>query len=162
MARYATLQNLFQLGAPESAFRGQSNADWAFTDAELEAGVDAACGHVDSYLSGRFTLPLVTYGEAVTRAVCVVAAYDLLTSRGYNPANQGDDSSQLDKRYRSVEDWLKDVARGLVTPPVTDSSTPTGDDDGNANTPSGGYVVAPRLSDDGDGYVVGAPRVRGW
>jgi len=158
MARYATLQNLFHLGAPETAFRGQAS----FEDEELEAGLEAACGHVDSYLSGRFTLPLVSHGEAVTRAVCIVAAYDLLTGRGFNPANQGDDSSQLDKRYESTEKWLEKVAQGLVTPVVTDSSTGAPDDDGNTSTPTGGYVVAPRLTDDGEGCVVGAPRPRGW
>lgn len=159
---YATLQDLFQLGAPESAFRGQSNQDWSFTDAELEAGLEAASGHVDSFLADRFTLPLLVPGTAIKRAVCIVAAYDLLTSRGYNPANQGDDSSQLDKRYKSVEDWLEKVAKGEVKPVVTDSSTPGPDDDGSPNTPAGGYVVAPRLANDGDSYVVGAPRPRGW
>jgi phage gp36-like protein len=159
MARYATLQHLFQLGAPESAFRG---LPVPFTDEELEAGLEAACGHVDSYLSSRFTLPLVVAGSAIRRAVCIIAAYDLLTGRGYNPANQGDDSSQLDKRYASTEKWLDKVADGTVKPDATDSSTPGGDDDGSPNTPVGGYVVAPRLSDDGDSYVVGAPRPRGW
>lgn len=162
MALYASLQDLFQLGAPESAFRGQSNPDANFTDAELEAGLEAASGHVDSYLAERFTLPLVVPGTAIKRAVCIIAAYDLLTGRGFNPANQGDDSTQLDKRYKSTTDWLEMVAEGKVKPVVTDSSQPAPDDDGSPNTPAGGYVVSPRLSDDGDSYVVGAPRPRGW
>lgn len=161
MARYASLQDLFRLGAPESAFRGQSNQDWGLTDDELEAGLEAACGHVDSYLSGRFTLPLAVHGQSITRAVCIVAAYDLLTGRGFNPANQGDDSSQLDKRYKSIEDWLEKVAKGEVTPVVTDSSAPT-PGGGAAAAPAEGYVVSPRLADDGDSYMVGPPRPRGW
>jgi phage gp36-like protein len=162
MARYATLSDLFNLGAPESAFRGQSNSALDFTDAELEAGLEAACGHVDSYLAKRFTLPLVRAGSAIRRAVCIIAAYDLLTGRGFNPANQGDDSSQIDKRYASTEKWLALVADGTVTPDADDSSQPVPDDDGSKNTPAGGYVVSPRLADDGDSYVVGPPRPRGW
>lgn len=162
MARYAAITDLFILGAPESAFRDASVPGWGFTDEQLEAGLVASCDFVDSYLRGRFTLPLAAFGLDLTRAACIISAYDLLTGRGYNPANQGDDSSQLDKRYESIVSWLKMIARGEVTPVVTDGSEPEGDDDGSPNTPVGGYVMAPRLSDDGDSYVVGAPRPRGW
>jgi phage gp36-like protein len=162
MARYATLADLFNIGAPEAAFRGHSNPELNLTDSQIEAGLEAACGHVDSYLAKRFTLPLVRAGSAITRAVCFIAAHDLLSGRGFNPANQGDDSTQLDKRVALVEKWLDKVADGTVTPDADDSSQPVPDDDGSKNTPVGGYVVSPRLSDDGDSYVVGPPRPRGW
>src|SRR5689334_16114345 len=105
MATYATISNLFILGAPEAAFRDSSGTGWGFTDEQLEAGLVAACDLVDSYLRGRFTLPLKSHGQDLTRAACIIAAYDLVTGRGYNPHNQGDDSSQLDKRYEATVSW---------------------------------------------------------
>lgn len=152
MARYASLENLYSLGAPESAFDGVS------TDAQ-ETGLVAACDMVDSYLRERFTLPLVAYGADLTRAVCIIAAYDLLAGRGYN-SQPGSDSAQAEVRYEKVIQWLRDISRGDVTPVVTDSAPPsTGD-----GTGSGGeverYVLAPRI-EHGE-YIVGAPRPRGW
>lgn len=154
MAHYATLADLYTLGIPEPSLE-------RIPEADRETGLVAACDMVDSYLRERFTLPLLTHGTDITRAACIIAAYDLMTANGLNPANAGDDSTQLDKRYEGTIDWLRDVAKGLVTPVVTDSS-PTPSAGGASGLPAGGYVVAPRLSDDGCGYVVGPPRSRGW
>lgn len=154
MSRYATLQQLYGLGAPETSFSEVS-------EDMRESALTAACDVVDSYLSNRFTLPLVTFGGDVTRAVCIIAAYDLLSGRGWNPASTGGDSDQLSARYDSVKDWLRDVARGLVTPVVTDSSAPTGGAVEAGGLPAQ-VVVAPRQSCDGFSYTVGPPQPRGW
>lgn len=154
MARYASTDDLFALGAPEAAFEGLSAPD-------LESGLSAACDFVDSYLSGRFTLPLVVWGGDMRRAVCIIAAYDVITGRGYNTQNVGGDSDQLKERYDSIIQWLRDIARGDVTPVVTDSSTGGGGGGGGGGSgDSAAYVVAPRLV--GGEYVVGPPVPRGW
>ncbi|UAW08051.1 hypothetical protein [Myxococcus phage Mx4 ts27htf-1hrm-1] len=156
MARYASLQDLYSLGVPQAALEGEASPE------EQEQGLEAACDLVDSYLSGRFVLPLTAHGRDLTRAAAIIAAYDLMTGRGYNPANQGDDSTQLDKRYEATIEWLRDIAKGIVKPVVTDSSPTPGGGGAGASGVGDGYVVAPRLAPDGDGYVVGEPRPRGW
>lgn len=158
MARYATLQDLYSLGVPEAAFTGGADP---ITEEAREAGLVASCDMVDSFLSERFTLPLVSYGRDLTRAACIIAAYDLMTANGYNPANQGDDSTQLDKRYNSIIEWLTAISKGQVTPVVTEPETSGGGGSGGG-VPVGGFVVAPRPSDDGESYIVGEGRVRGW
>jgi phage gp36-like protein len=95
------------------------------------------------------------------RAVCIIAAYDVITGRGYNTQNVGGDSDQLKERYDSIIQWLRDIARGDVTPVVTDSSTGGGGGGGGGGSgDSAAYVVAPRLV--GGEYVVGPPVPRGW
>lgn len=153
MSRYATIPDLYSLGAPETALS-------ELTDDVKESALGAACDVVDSYFANRFTLPLVTWGGDVKRAVCIIAAYDLLSGRGWNPTNTGGDSDQLSTRYDKVLEWLRDVARGLVTPVVTDSAPVSAG--APANSLPDNVVVAPRLSNDGLAYVVGPPQPRGW
>lgn len=153
MSRYATYADLYTLGAPETAFDG-------LAPEALDGALDAACDTVDSYLANRFTLPLTAVNGDVKRAACIIAAYDLIAGRGWNPSNSGGDSDQLSTRYDKVIEWLRDVAKGLVTPVVTDSAAPT-----TVVSPGGlpdNVVVAPSLSGDGLSYVVGPPQPRGW
>ena len=75
----------------------------------------------DGYLARQLTLPLSEWGDDLRRHVCAIAAYDLMTQRGYNP--EGGDSN-LRLRYEDAVRWLERVASGTVRPAVTDS-TPT-------------------------------------
>jgi phage gp36-like protein len=88
----------------------------AVQDAALAAASEVA----DSYLRSQFVLPLITWGTDLTRAVCMIAAYDLLVGRGYNPEAGADTNIRL--RYEDAIAWLKDVARGLAALDATDSS----------------------------------------
>lgn len=113
---YATRADLTRLSLPAAALAGVPEAD---QDAALEAASDLA----DSYLAARYTLPLVSWQDDLRRAVCAIAAYDLMVRRGFSP--QGADE-QLRLRYEDALRWLDLVARGLVSPAIEDSAP--GDD----------------------------------
>lgn len=115
MAR-ATLADLYALGLPEASLANVPTAD------QLTA-LDAASGLVDGYLRSKYTLPLVApYPHEIIRAECVLAAWDLITTRGHNPI--GFDES-LERRDEAVRAWLKDLAAGRAHLPPGADSTPT-------------------------------------
>jgi phage gp36-like protein len=115
MAR-ATLADLYALGLPEASLAHVPPAD------QLK-GLDAASGMVDTYLRSKHTLPLVApYPHEIIRAESVLAAWDLITTRGHNPI--GFDES-LKERADGVMDWLKDLAAGRAHLPKGADSTPT-------------------------------------
>lgn len=99
---YATRTDLTRLGIRAGALSGVSTDD---QDAALEAASDLA----DSYLRSRYTLPFTGYGDDLKRAVCAIAAWDLLSTRGYNP--QGSDEAIQTRQEQAIV-WLKDVSAG--------------------------------------------------
>ena len=113
---YATLDDLFRLGLPEGALRGVPTAT-------LEDALEAASRLADSYLRARYTLPLTSWDEALTRAVAAIAAYDLLAVRGYDPTRGADEVVRL--RYEDAIRWLERVASGAVSPDIRDSTPET-------------------------------------
>lgn len=120
MSQYATLEEFADGGLPPAALEDVGS------DIRTDA-IEKASGLADSYLAKRFTLPLTSWGDALTRAVIDIAACDLLMRRGFNPSS-GSDQAILD-RCNGALDWLKDVAKGNVDPIVEDS-TPNIDEAG--------------------------------
>lgn len=115
MAR-ATLADLYALGLPEASLSHVPPADQL-------AALDAAAGTVDTYLRSRHTLPLVApYPHEIIRAEAVLAAWDLITTRGHSPI--GFDES-LERRAAAAMAWLKDLAAGRAHLPKGADSTPT-------------------------------------
>jgi len=79
--------------------------------------------------------------RALKRAVCIIAAYDLLSGRGFDPENGTD--AIIVARYEGIIKWLEAAAKGLVEVlDVTD--TTDADGDGVVDEPRGGGVVASR------------------
>jgi phage gp36-like protein len=100
----------------------------SFTESQKNRALVNASRLLDGYFRSRFTLPLVQVGGDVKRATAIVAAYDLMVSRGYNPDAVGD--PLFEKRYREIigvppqiMGWADLVANGKITPDVTDSSS---------------------------------------
>ncbi len=112
---YATAAQLKSLGVASAALTSVSAPDQI---AALQAASDLA----DSYLRSRFTLPLATWGDDLRRAVVAIATYDLMSHRGYNPEAAGD--TTIRDRYQDAIRWLEKIAANLLTPSVTDSSSP--------------------------------------
>lgn len=139
---YATRTDLNQIGILAQAL---ANVPTAAQDEALQAASAVA----DSYLQDQFKLPLTSWGYDLVRAVCILAAWDCLTVRGYSPQSQGDQN--IYKRYEDGIAWLEEVAAGKKKPSqIVDSSVPPGSGDGEAlSTPFGG------------GSLV-TSRVRGW
>lgn len=110
---YGTIAGLYIQGIRAEALT-------AFTADDKNSALEAASRTIDSYMRG-FTLPFTAVGTDVARATHIIAAYDLLSGRGFNP--EGIDKNLRD-RYDDILVWLGKVADGKVIPTVTDS-TPT-------------------------------------
>ncbi len=112
MTAYATTADLTRFAVNASAFGGISTLD-------QQAALAAASSYADSKLRGRFALPLLAWGDDLRRAVCYIAAYDLLSVRGFNPVAGSD--SNLRQRYEDGVKWLDGVERQNIHPDVTPS-----------------------------------------
>lgn len=100
---YATRTDLTTHGLSNAALGSISTAT-------QDAALDAASRVADSYLRARYTTPVTGYGVDLTRAVCSIAAWDLLSVRGYDPQRGGDEAVRL--RAEDAQRWLRDVAAG--------------------------------------------------
>jgi phage gp36-like protein len=69
---------------------------------------------INGYL-GRYTRPLLAIGLDLTRACAIIAAYDLLSSKGLNPDQSASDEN-VRLRYLDIIKWLELVAKGIVIP----------------------------------------------
>jgi phage gp36-like protein len=111
MAEYVTIQELKDLGLNPAAF------DSVDVDKKLRA-IRAKSDVIDGYL-GRFTLPLLSWGDDLRSCCAVLASISLIKNRGTNP----DDRDAFDTEEARWITWLTNVSKGIVTPRVTDSST---------------------------------------
>ena len=103
---YANLAQLTQLGIPGVALSTISASDKA---EQLASTTEMAAG----MLAAEYAMPLVSWGNDLSAAVCKIAAYELLSVRGLNP--DGDDSN-VRTRYEDGMKWLAAVAAGKTTP----------------------------------------------
>lgn len=119
MTAYATRAELYALGIGSDALTGVS------TDTQ-DTALEAGSRMVDSYARRRngtpFPASAVPY--ELRRATCIIAAWDLLTTRGFSPQTaNGDDA--VKERYDNTIAWLKDVARGVAHLDDTADATPS-------------------------------------
>lgn len=114
---YATINDLLLYGLPQTAL-GQ------LTNAQQLAALDNASAVVDSYLRGRYVLPITNWGIEIIEATVKIAAYNLLQVRGYNPASGAD--INIRNRYDDAIMFLNKVQRQAAHPNITDSSVGNG------------------------------------
>lgn len=147
--QYASQTDLAQLGLAPGALQN-------VTGTVQDAALLAASALADSYLESRYKLPLTSWGKDLSRIVCFIAAYDILTSRGYSPQSPDD---HIRQRYIDALAWLQEVSRGTQSPSqIADSSvtTQTGPSigavgsDGSINSATAG------------GFQMVTSPVRGW
>lgn len=111
MAEYCTLLELADLGINPAAF----------VDTTAQRRHDAIAkrsDYIDSFLGGRYTLPLLLptiapftpYSGALVRCCAILTSIDLIRNRGVGP----DDALELDKEEDRQDAWLAMVAKGLV------------------------------------------------
>jgi phage gp36-like protein len=84
----------------------------------------AVSDEIDTYLRQQYVLPLTRWGSDITKAAAVMAAWEIISVRGFKPGENIEDSP-LRLRYEDVKAWLKMVAAGTVAPDVDDSDTST-------------------------------------
>lgn len=100
--------------------------------AQLQACQDAS-DTADSYLRGRYALPLADWGTDLRRYTAWIAIYYLMTGRGFSPA-AGADELIRDRYYQAVgypdrpgSGWLPGVQRQAIHPDVTPAQAQPGD-----------------------------------
>ena len=85
----------------------------------------AASEKADSYMRGRYALPLLAWGQDIVIHTAYIAVYLLMTSRGYNPSAGADDLIRL--RYEDAVHWFEGIQRQSVHPDVTPAVAQPGD-----------------------------------
>jgi phage gp36-like protein len=120
-AQYATLVEYGNLGAKPEALSSIS------PDVKT-AHLVMASGLVSSYISKRYTLPLVSWGYDIINATVAITDYTIFGRRGFKPDNPGD--QMIVDRYRAAIAWLRDVSMGIAELVDVVDATPTADDAG--------------------------------
>lgn len=111
---FANLEQLYEHGIPSTALgsiSGTKQAEALAATTEMASGI----------LAIRYDPPIVTKSVDLAQAVSKIAAYDLLSVRGFNP--DGDDSNYR-RRYEDAMAWLKAVADGKIIPVDFVDATP--------------------------------------
>jgi phage gp36-like protein len=112
---YATPADIDNIGIAHVALDKITN------EAKL-AALSAASALADGYLSfAGCTVPVPSgmFTDALKQCVAIIAAYHLLSVRGYGPEKAGGDN--LRKRYEDQIAWLQAVAAKEVAPPCDES-----------------------------------------
>jgi phage gp36-like protein len=123
---YSTEADFLVLGLPAVALDGVTDtSDWR----------SAAAGQIDSYLRGRYRLPLVApYPAEIVEVECKLAAYGFISNRGFDPEAGANQNIVL--RYKDARDWLKALSEGKVNLDVAADQT--------SARAEGGPIVASR------------------
>lgn len=101
---YSTEAEFNALGLPAAALDGAT---------DTTAWRDAAQGTIDSYLRGRYRLPLaIPAPPEIVEVECKLAAYSFISVRGFDP--QEGANVNVVVRYREAVDWLKRLSEGKV------------------------------------------------
>ncbi len=118
---YAEIGDFAAFGISENAIAG-------YDATKVQKALAAASRVMDGYLRPQFTLPLLAWTDDMKRACCIIAVWDILSGRGYNPA-AGADENVRERYYTIMGDparpgsgWLPGVAAGRIIPSVTDSA----------------------------------------
>lgn len=78
----------------------------------------------DTYLGDKYTLPLsAPFDSALSDAVCQLAAWRLLTLRGFNPSNPGD--TVVRQNWMDAKEWLTRIANGQARLQVSQAQPPS-------------------------------------
>jgi hypothetical protein len=98
----------------------------------VQACLDAT-EEADSYLRGRYALPLLAWGSDVRKYTAWIAIYMAMSSRGFSPQAGAD--RQITERYyaavgypdRPGSGWFPGIQRQSIHPDVTPSQAQPGD-----------------------------------
>jgi phage gp36-like protein len=107
MASYASPADFQNYGLLTAALK-------SLTNAQVVAALNEASDEVDSYLAARYPLPLVAWGTTITKAACVIASWNLLSLRGFDPNNGIDQAVKM--RYDDQIAWLTRVQKQMAHP----------------------------------------------
>lgn len=109
MSSYANVFDLRLMGLPRAFFSG----DLAPDEAQQQTILDAASAYIDTLIQSNpnIALPLSPpYDPSLVKATVVIAVWDMLSVRGYDPENPTDRSIRV--RYEDTVKWLDKIANG--------------------------------------------------
>ena len=118
MSQYCSPSDLTTTGINALAFQDVPVPDQ--TD-----GCQKASDLADSYMRGRYALPLVAWGADITYRTAQIAVFLILSGRGYNPSAGAD--STIRQNYEDAIAWFEGVQRQAVHPDVTPAVAQPGD-----------------------------------
>jgi len=117
-SQYCQPADLVAIGINPQALIGVSTA-------QQTAACQAASERADSYMRGRYALPLLSWGQDVTMMTAYIAVFLVMSARGYNPSAGADDL--IRQRYEDAIAWFEGIQRQSVHPDVTPSVPQPGD-----------------------------------
>ncbi len=125
----ATLEQLRVLGI--DSFAVQSTID-----PDKRAALDATLAMMQGIMSPAYPPPWTEpLPLDVIKCQCVLASWDILLSKGYNPEPGKDD--HIVAMVQWWRDWLEKIAESEISTPITGPNIPTpGADSGGAGGPS--------------------------
>lgn len=110
---YATPEYLMSCGVPT---KGLVKCQ----PSELEMALSQASREADIQLGARYNLPLVSWGDDLRQIVCMIAAFRLLTFRGWNPDDPV--NGGISMLYRTAMNTLAGIAAGRGQLNVVDTA----------------------------------------
>lgn len=110
---YATLDDLDACGVPPDALSD-------IGPVEKQRALYQASRTVDSRIAARYTLPLVSWGDDLIQIVCMIAAFRLLSFRGWNPSDPANGGVVM--MYNEAMKTIAQVAQGNYTLSIVDTA----------------------------------------
>jgi phage gp36-like protein len=129
---YCTPADLPRFGLPSVVLEELETTVESQTDACL-----AATDEAEGYLANRYSMPLVSWGDALRLHVAKLAIVSFLDASGWQPSGQDD---VIMAAYTRAIAWLKGVGGGVISPPGIVDSSPTPGASGSG--PSGARVTS--------------------
>lgn len=104
---YATQQDMIDRFGEEALIELTDKANLGVIDATVMASaLEDADAEINTYLEGRYTLPLASASPILTRFACDIARYQLFDTRA---------SEQVIQRYKDAITFLKSIANGTAS-----------------------------------------------
>lgn len=130
-SQYATIDDLTST-LPSGAFSSIDKSIWNQMLIRQSA-------FADTFIGCKYSLPLSRpYDPSLTDAVCALAAWKLMSNRGYNPAVAGGSSDALIRQgFLDARDWLIRIANGQASLTVVQAVPESLQPDVTTNTPRG-------------------------
>ena len=120
---YCSAGGLVELGLPEAALA-------SVPIRAIAKNLETASTVCKTYLAKFYTMPLIAWSESLNRSVAMIASYDLMSVKGYNPT--ASDNTTFRDRYKDAIKWLEDTA--MDDPDIEGSPAAEDTNDGAGST----------------------------